>query len=665
MVISEDLYMLLNVDRTADAEEIRRAYHRLALCLHPDKAAARHAVAQHRQDQSDGPVLDLASRQASVRRVRKVADEQFVRVERAYRVLCDPNKRLVYDEYGNQGLAAFEQSEMSKQSLGMPLKRPVEVRRLMDHLLREAAQGRQDVALATFGGMTAECSCLPFLDMNGRLVKRNLLPELTRLTVRQSVQVPVADSLNVTFGGYSLHDGGLGAGSVYLSAQHDVSDAQWVGSLVQLGQQPKIGLSCGTSSGSGAGSSVQTQCTYAPDDGLELRISTTERLDPATVVDASWGVVGGRGGGTADDAATVHVTRLVGDGSGTLTGELAMGNQSWMDLGLRLSYRHMLSLSRTVQIGGKFGARGVEVEFDSRRSLPRQVKVKTALRLSDRGVSAIFSLQRGEYGSPEQSSRLYQKWLLQPGGMRRALPQELKTQPLPLAWPPRPVLQALKAEGEPLRRRRLARAWEDAASQARLMEHMAGKKRRQEIGNGGMVILLARYGANLSQDCGSQWWTQAPKPGVGMPLSGLVVSEAPQGSAAVELVSQPNVDVTVPLQFFVKDSTLALPPGSKSDLLGFFTPAPCRSPPRREWCSESFPESSEGGEQQQQQAHYYYYREQYSSTFEAGGAGPAVSAQLYVRYSFAGRTFEETFEDTKEVFLPSPTSTHQGGSEIR
>ena len=40
-------------------------------------------------------MLDLASRQASVRRLRKVADEQFVRVERAYRVLCDPVKRLV------------------------------------------------------------------------------------------------------------------------------------------------------------------------------------------------------------------------------------------------------------------------------------------------------------------------------------------------------------------------------------------------------------------------------------------------------------------------------------------------------------------------------------------------------------------------------------------
>lgn len=53
-----------------------------------------------------------------------------------------------------------------------------QVRRLLDSLLREAAQKRQDVALATFGGMTAECVCLPIVDASGRLVKRNLLPEV-------------------------------------------------------------------------------------------------------------------------------------------------------------------------------------------------------------------------------------------------------------------------------------------------------------------------------------------------------------------------------------------------------------------------------------------------------------------------------------------------------
>ncbi|CAN0014276.1 unnamed protein product, partial [Hapterophycus canaliculatus] len=90
--------LLVRVLRTADAEEVRRAYLRLALCLHPDKAAARHAMAQQQQEEqarSGGLVLDLASRQSSVRRVRKAADEQFVRVERAYRVLCDPARRLV------------------------------------------------------------------------------------------------------------------------------------------------------------------------------------------------------------------------------------------------------------------------------------------------------------------------------------------------------------------------------------------------------------------------------------------------------------------------------------------------------------------------------------------------------------------------------------------
>ncbi|CAM9528872.1 unnamed protein product, partial [Ectocarpus sp. 8 AP-2014] len=386
----DDLYMLLNVDRTADAEEVRRAYLGLALCLHPDKAVARHAIAQQQQDQNDGPVLDLASRQGSMRRVRRAADEQFVRVQRAYRVLCDPTKRLVYDEYGLEGLEAFERSEIGKKSVGMPQKRPAEVRRLLDSLLREAAQKRQDVALATFGGMTAECVCLPIVDVSGRLVKRNLLPELARLTVRQSVQVPVADSTNITFGGYSLHHNGLGAGSVYLSAQHDVTAEQWIGSLVQIGQQPKVGLSCGTASEGSSGVSVQSQCTYEPDGGLGLRLSTTERLDPATVVDMSWGVVGGKEGGAADDAVTVHVTRLVGDGTGTLAGEVAVGHRSWMDLGLRLSYRHTIAPSRMLQLGGKIGVRGMEVELDSRRFLPRQVKLKTALRVGDGGVSAVF-----------------------------------------------------------------------------------------------------------------------------------------------------------------------------------------------------------------------------------------------------------------------------------
>lgn len=37
----------------------------------------------------------------------------------------------------------------------------------------------------------------------------------------------------------------------------------------------------------------------------------------------------------------------------------------------------------------------------------------------------------------------------------------------------------------------------------------------------------------------------------------------------------------------------------------------------------------------------------------------------YIRYEYAGRLFEETFEDLDEVILPSPTSTYMGGDEVR
>lgn len=80
-----------------------------------------------------------------------------------------------------------------------------------------------------------------------------------------------------------------------------------------------------------------------------------------------------------------------------------------------------------------------------------------------------------------------------------------------------------------------------------------------------------------------------------------------------------------------QDSTLTLPPGSKSDLLGFFTPAPCRPPPRTGY-SEFSGESAEDGEHQQNQQHQqqaHSYQERYSSSLEAGGLGAAaVPAQL-------------------------------------
>jgi len=71
-----DYYQVLGIARDADAEEIKKAYRRLALKFHPDRNPGD-----------------------------KTAEEKFKAAAEAYEVLRDPQKRLLYDQFGHAGLA--------------------------------------------------------------------------------------------------------------------------------------------------------------------------------------------------------------------------------------------------------------------------------------------------------------------------------------------------------------------------------------------------------------------------------------------------------------------------------------------------------------------------------------------------------------------------------
>lgn len=74
--MKKDFYEILGVSKTASADDLKRAYRKLALEYHPDKNKS------------------------------KEAEEKFKEINQAYEVLSDPQKRTTYDQVGRAGFDA-------------------------------------------------------------------------------------------------------------------------------------------------------------------------------------------------------------------------------------------------------------------------------------------------------------------------------------------------------------------------------------------------------------------------------------------------------------------------------------------------------------------------------------------------------------------------------
>ena len=514
---AHDFYTLLNVERDADQEEIRRAYRRLCRIYHPDRY----------QDE----------------RKQKTATEFFRKIQEAYKVLGDPRMRGIYDKRGLTGLSE-DMAIVERTSL------PTE---LMDEYekLRKLWEERSYIQKCNPRGKFAmEVNATPLVDGRDRFGRRSV--SVSKYAAEQSVQAQItkSDTGEITGGVTTMGGGGFGNNSQQLLGMLRVSllhlssaDQNWLKGSLWLGNAPGLSLECyrnlpgdmyliGHSTVQWVGGGV---LRFGATAGLH------RRLDPATS-----GAIIVRDMGAA---VSVKLTRQLSPNT-TVTGEVTVG-QTASHVGAKVMYNPLPDYF--LQAGVKAGTEGLSVLYGIKYNLDKITTVGSTVYVGpEEGVAVKLKLERA---SMSFAVKLHLSEFVGVAALFYAtsLPLVLYGCVRSLAVLPLLRSQWLQdvKEKKSSRVKELQEKRRNAEAAVELMQETLERVVSAERAKHGLLIVEAWYGK-------------------------LFDDETDDGSNGNGVGSDPLeakvIDVRIPLQCMVSDSKLILRETGKANIPGFYDP---------------------------------------------------------------------------------------------
>ncbi|QRV81989.1 DnaJ family C protein [Ceratobasidium sp. AG-Ba] len=503
----ESLYALFNLSKTATTEEIQKRYKTLAVSLHPDK------------------VRDESRKAAAVAR--------FQRFQRAYDILTDPNKRAIYDMFGEEGLK-------TKWDIGPKYKTPEELRDEYARLARAARLQDAENLVRSQGEVICAVNALSVSERRLSWPDRLYRVSQGQLGLKHKFDTVINDRTRFTFTSRLISMRGKSGGNVFGTIKHQYS--------------PRLQLE--------ATSGLLEPRTLVSKATFELNEETTLRAE-STVIAANALADLPRLTLTAQRLLDPTLTGVIAFTTPTLTTPSALavslsstnGLQSTLELsparlqlsaeyGVRIGGKHGVLVSASAGGGLTEGGVGMMLEVNG----TAKIAEATTLRL---GVGAGMP---GGISFRINLNRL---------GQRMIIPIQLSREfdlSLALYTAVIPSIGALLVNEYVIKPRRQKMA------QTRLAKLREARAEQLAEDRQAAVDYVASLGDQVEKKIEAE-----------RAVDGLIILEARYGSSKqIEYThSESTMDVAVPLQLLVNGSQLSIPGGrSKAGLLGFYDPCP-------------------------------------------------------------------------------------------